>query len=52
MHRSKNARYSIASASKSRLSEILMPSALAVLRLMTNSNFGRHLHRQIGQVDY
>jgi len=52
MHRSKNARYSIASsASKSRLSEILMPSALAVFRLMTNSNLvGRTTGKSAGLV--
>src|SRR6516162_9892049 len=39
------------SASKSRLSEILMPSFLAALRLMTNSNFvGRSTGKSAGWV--
>jgi hypothetical protein len=46
-------RYSITSSARaSSVGGTSRPSALAVLRLMTNSNFGRHLHRQIGQVDY
>ena len=36
------------SASESRLSEILTPSAFAVVRLMTNSNFVGLHHRQVG----
>jgi hypothetical protein len=42
----------VCAGDKRRARRTSMPSALAVLRLMTNSNFGRHLHRQIGQVDY